>query len=68
MTSAFTISSVSVRLIKPQNSLLAIGRLVLNESLVLDSLGLHEKRSGGYRLTYPQKNGRTLFHPITPKP
>jgi DNA-binding cell septation regulator SpoVG len=60
------ISEVHLKSIAPQNGLVALARVVLDGCLVLDSIGVHTKRDGsGYRLTYPTKAGRTLFHPIT---
>jgi DNA-binding cell septation regulator SpoVG len=63
------VSEVHVTLIKPSGGLIAMARVVLNNALVLDGIGIHTKLSGGYRLTYPTRylpNGgsKTLFHPI----
>ncbi|HEY9687606.1 MAG TPA: septation protein SpoVG family protein [Coleofasciculaceae cyanobacterium] len=63
------VTEVHVTLIRPSGGLIAMARVVLNDALVLDGIGIHTKLSGGYRLTYPTRNlpsgGRkTMFHPI----
>ena len=62
--SACTITEVRLTFIRPVAGLIALARIVLNDALVLDGIGIHQKLNGGYRLTYPTKNGRLLFHPI----
>ena len=58
------VTEVHLTWIQPVGGLIALARVVLNDALVLDSIGVHAKLSGGYRLTYPNKNGRAVFHPI----
>jgi stage V sporulation protein G len=61
-----TITEVRLTFIPPQQGLCALARVVLSDSLALDSIGVHQRLDGnGYRLTYPTKNGRTLYHPIS---
>ena len=64
------ITEVQVLPIKPREGLVAFASLILNGSLCLTSIGIHQKLDGnGYRLTYPTKlvGDRTmnLYHPIT---
>lgn len=64
------VTEVKITRIPQQAGLIAIARIVINSSLVLEGIGVHEKRDGtGYRLTYPTRKdscgqARTLFHPI----
>lgn len=65
----FEVTDVKVNRIEPQGSLIAFVSVILNGSLVLNSIGVHSKlNSFGYRLTYPTKKSYssdlTLFHPI----
>ena len=66
------VSEVSIRFIQPRQGLIALARIVLNDALVLDGIGIHCKLDGhGHRLTYPTRalaNGKnvTAFHPIKP--
>lgn len=64
------ITEVQVLPIKPREGLVAFASLILNRSLCLTSIGIHQKLDGtGYRLTYPTKlvGDRTmnLYYPIT---
>lgn len=49
-----------------------MARVVLNDALVLEGIGIHQKLNGhGHRLTYPTRNltgggSKTIFHPIKP--
>lgn len=63
------ISEIQVIPIKPNNGLVAMASVVIQNSLYLGSIGIHTKLSGnGYRITYPTKslNGKNfnVFHPI----
>lgn len=63
------ISEVNIQFIKPDDGLVAFASVVLDESLYLGSIGIHERLDGaGYRLTYPTKKSGVrqfhLFHPI----
>lgn len=59
------VTEVHIIPIKQNQGLVALARVVLNDAIALDSIGIHLKLSGGYRLTYPTKNDRPLFHPIS---
>lgn len=66
------ISEVNITMIKPRNGLIGFASLVINDSLFLGSIGIHQKLDGdGYRLTYPTKKTGTydmdVFHPINRK-
>ena len=64
-TNTLTITEVHITLIKPDRGLIAMAKVILSNALVLDSIGIHTKLQGGYRLTYPMKNGRYLYHPVS---
>ncbi len=60
------ISNVKIILIYPKNGLVGFASFTLNNSLFLSSIGIHKKLSKEeYRLTYPQKNNKYIFNPIT---
>jgi len=64
------IQEVVIKPIRPQQGLIGFVSFVLDGSLFVSSIGLHERLDGqGYRLTYPTKKCGTtnieLFHPIT---
>lgn len=59
------VTEVRLTPIQPIGGMIAIARIVLNNAVALDSIGVHAKLSGGYRLTYPNKNDRQLFQPIS---
>lgn len=60
------ISNIKIIPIYPKNGLVAFASFTLNENIFLSSIGIHEKKyKNEYRLTYPEKNGNTLFHPIS---
>ncbi len=66
------ITEIQIIPIKPNNGLVAIASLVIENSLYLGSIGIHTKLDGsGYRVTYPTKNlnGKNfnVFHPINRK-
>lgn len=64
------VTEVHLTWIKPRGGLIAMAKIVLNCSLVLDGIGIHRKLNGhGYRLTYPTRpisgdGNKTMFHPI----
>ncbi len=64
MTSSI-VTEVNLTFIQPVNGLFALARIIINNAMALDSIGVHRKLSGGYRLTYPNKSGRAMFHPIS---
>jgi len=51
-------------LIKPNKGFIGFASLVINGSIYLGSIGIYTKMSGGYRLTFPKKDGFDVFHPI----
>lgn len=64
------ISEINIQFIKPSDGLIGFASLVVDEALLLASIGIHERLDGsGYRITYPTKKGsvanRPLFHPIS---
>lgn len=64
-TIEIVITEVRLTAIQPIGGMVAMARVVLNNAIALDSIGIHTKLSGGYRLTYPNKNGRQLYQPIS---
>jgi DNA-binding cell septation regulator SpoVG len=63
------ISEIQIIPIKPNNGLVAMASVVVENSLYLGSIGIHTKLNGnGFRITYPTKNlsGKNfnVFHPI----
>lgn len=66
------ITEIQIIPIKPNNGLVAMASIVIENSLYLGSIGIHTKLNGnGYRITYPTKslNGKNfnVFHPINRK-
>ncbi|MAJ97415.1 MAG: hypothetical protein CMI56_02255 [Parcubacteria group bacterium] len=66
------ITEVQIVPIKPNNGLVAMASVVIENSVYLGSIGIHTKLNGnGYRITYPTKNlnGKNfnVFHPINRK-
>jgi stage V sporulation protein G len=64
-----TISEVHIALIKPKNGMIGFASVVLDNSLYLGSIAIHQKLDGsGYRLTYPTKQTgaqqMNVYHPI----
>ena len=65
------VTNVQIHFTRPRQGLFAMARVVLNDALVLEGIGVHRKLDGGLRLTYPTRalpNGqdKTLFHPVVP--
>lgn len=65
------ISEIQILPIKPKDGLVGFASFIINNSIYLGSIGIHQKLDGsGYRLTYPTKNvlnkAFNLFYPITP--
>jgi DNA-binding cell septation regulator SpoVG len=63
------ITEVTVTPIKPNNGLVAIASLVIDDSIYLGSIGVHRKLdNSGYRITYPYKKifnkQMDIYHPI----
>ena len=63
------VSEVRIIPIRPVDSLVALASCVIDGKFYIGSIGVHTKRSGGYRMTYPNKvsgkNSINIFHPIT---
>ena len=64
------ISEVQISFIKPKDGLIGFASFVIDGSIYLSSIGIHQKLDGsGLRLTYPKKSATDrqcdLFHPIT---
>jgi DNA-binding cell septation regulator SpoVG len=70
MTFPLKVTEVHIHFIPQNQGLFALARIVLNDALVIDGIGVHQKRHGdGFRLTYPNRrlnNGEvvTIAHPI----
>ena len=62
-----TISEVKIQFVRPNDGLIGFASIVLNNSLYLGSIGVYTKLSGGYRLTFPKKEGVDVFYPINRK-
>lgn len=59
------VTEVHLTPIRETAGLIALAKVVLNNAIALDSIGVHVRLGGGYRLTYPMKSGRYVFHPIS---
>lgn len=60
------ISDIRITLIEPKKGLIAFARCVIDNKIVIDSIGIHQKKGKNeYRLTYAQKNQKTIAYPIT---
>lgn len=60
------ISDVRVTPIEPKGGLIAFASCVVDNNFLISSIGIHKKlNKDEYRLTYAQKNGKTIAHPIT---
>ncbi len=62
-----TISEVKIQFVRPNDGLVGFASIVLNNSLYLGSIGVYTRLSGGYRLTFPKKEGFDVFYPINRK-
>ena len=63
------LSEIQIVPIKPNNGLIAMASIVVENCLYLGSIGIHTKlHDKGFRITYPTKslNGKSfnIFHPI----
>lgn len=62
------ITEIQIIPIKPNNGLIAIANIVVDNCFYLSSIGVHKKLNGfEYRITYPTKNNINIFHPIDKK-
>lgn len=63
-----TISDIRIIFIEPKNGLIAFASCIIDNKFAISSIGIHKKlQKNEYRLTYAQKNGKTIAHPITRK-
>jgi stage V sporulation protein G len=67
--SGLKITEVQVLPIKPKDGLVGFASVVINSSVYLGSIGIHQKADGiNFRLTYPTRNtldrAFNIFHPI----
>lgn len=62
------VTEVDISFVKPKDGLVAFASVVLDDQLYLGSIAVHQKMSGGYRLTYPTRKAGDVqfdvFHPI----
>lgn len=58
------ISEINIMPIKPDNGLVGFASIVFDNNFYLGSIGIFTRPQGGYRLTYPTRNGINVFHPI----
>jgi len=62
------ISEVNITPVKPNNGLVGIASIVIDENLYLNSIAVYTKLDGSYRLLYPTKiignKSLGLFYPI----
>lgn len=49
------VSEVNITPVKPNNGLIAIASVVLDDSIYLNSIAVYTKLDGSYRLLYPTK-------------
>ena len=49
------VSEVNVTPVKPNNGLIAIASVVIDDSIYLNSIAVYTKLDGSYRLLYPTK-------------
>lgn len=62
------VSDVRIALIEPLKGLVAFASCVIDDNFFIGSIGIHKKLfKDEYRLTYAQKNGKTIAHPLTPE-
>ena len=59
------ITEINIDLIKANNGLIGFASVILDNNIYLSSIGIYKKLSNdGFRLTYPKKQDRDIFHPI----
>ncbi|CCZ30531.1 putative uncharacterized protein [Proteobacteria bacterium CAG:495] len=59
------ITEVNIDFIKPRDGLIGFASITFDNKLFLGCIGIHKKLTGGYRITYPTKSERHLYHPIS---
>lgn len=62
------VTEVNISFVKPQDGLIGFASVIVGGQLFLGSIAIHQKLSGGFRLTYPTRklggNQLHVFHPI----
>jgi DNA-binding cell septation regulator SpoVG len=59
------ITDIKIELIKDRAGLIGFANIVIDSNIYLSSIGIHKKlNKKEYRLTYPKKQDRGIFHPI----
>lgn len=59
------VSEVQIDFIKPSNGLIGFASFVIDGNIYVSCVAIHTKLNGeGYRLTYPNKGGFNICHPI----
>ena len=51
--------------VRQNKGLIAFAHIIIDNRLMLGSIAIYQKRTGGYRITYPQKGNGYVFHPIS---
>ncbi len=67
MDRQINITDIRISRITPNNGLIAIANITINNSIHLTSIGIYKKlNSEGFRLTYPTKKSpnKNIFYPI----
>ncbi|MFC1789483.1 hypothetical protein ACFLYY_00725 [Patescibacteria group bacterium] len=64
------ISNITITPLPPSQSLVGFGKCVIDNWLEINSIGIHVKKDGGFRLVFPARklnNGLYVFYyrPIT---
>ncbi|MCT4552219.1 MAG: SpoVG family protein [Alphaproteobacteria bacterium] len=58
------ITECNIDFITERSGLIGFANLIIDNSLYISSIGIHKKLSGGYRITYPQKQNHSILYPI----
>jgi stage V sporulation protein G len=59
------ITETNIDFIKPIDGLIGFASVVIDNDIYLSSIAIHKRLNvDGYRLTYPEKSGRSVFYPI----
>ena len=59
------ITKIQIIPIKPCKWMVAFSSFVIDGKIYCSSVAIHKKRQENwYRLTYPMKNGRDIYHPV----
>lgn len=67
MNMEMKVSEIQVMPVTPKDGLVGFASVIINDSLYLGSIGIYTRPQGGYRLTYPTRNGpKGGFHVFRP--